>query len=47
MLSVHCATCADVQVNDEGKPVWRKGLQHLPNHSDPVVAQQAAAALAE
>jgi hypothetical protein len=47
MIALHCAHLVAVQVTDEGKPVWRKVLQHLLNHSDPAVAQQAAAALTE
>jgi hypothetical protein len=43
----HASVAAvDVQAPDD-EPVWRQLLLRYHNHSDPVVAQQAAAALAE
>jgi hypothetical protein len=41
-----CSAVPFVQAPD-GVPVWRQLLQCLLKHTDPVVAQQAGAALAE
>jgi hypothetical protein len=38
--------CCIVQVPSD-EPVWRQVLRHQLDHSDPAVAQHAAAALAE
>lgn len=45
--SLYLLLSAAVQWSRGHEPVWRQVLQHLLNDSDPSVAQQAVAALAE